>query len=288
MAKYSEANPANQPGPLFVDTTCIDCGTCYHIAPKCFSELQGLSVVTDQPQTRADWELAKAAILSCPTNSIGVKSPPEQFTQAQNILPLQISEEVFFCGYTSEKSYGASSYFLRRPAGNILLDSPRFNRQLVQALEQMGGVKHMILTHRDDVADHAEFARHFNCERIMHLEEISSDTQQVEQQLAFEDTLDFAPDLKFILTPGHTKGHMVVLFKDAYLFTGDHLFVDHCTGELRAAKGVCWYSWSEQVTSLEKLLKYDFQWVLPGHGGWFNLGPDAHAALSTLIKKVRS
>jgi glyoxylase-like metal-dependent hydrolase (beta-lactamase superfamily II) len=31
-------------------------------------------------------------------------------------------------------------------------------------------------------------------------------------------------------------------------------------------KSVAWYSWPEQTRSMEKLLNYDFEWVLPGHG----------------------
>ena len=35
---------------------------------------------------------------------------------------------------------------------------------------------------------------------------------------------------------------------------------------LIAFRSACWYSWSEQTRSMEKLLDYDFEWVLPGHG----------------------
>jgi len=29
---------------------------------------------------------------------------------------------------------------------------------------------------------------------------------------------------------------------------------------------VAWYSWRKQAESMEKLLGFDFEWVLPGHG----------------------
>ena len=35
---------------------------------------------------------------------------------------------------------------------------------------------------------------------------------------------------------------------------------------LTAFRDVCWYSWADQTRSMEKLLKYRFEWVLPGHG----------------------
>jgi glyoxylase-like metal-dependent hydrolase (beta-lactamase superfamily II) len=36
------------------------------------------------------------------------------------------------------------------------------------------------------------------------------------------------------------------------------------------SRSVCWYSWREQVKSLEKLLAFRFRWVLPGHGRRFH------------------
>jgi len=33
-----------------------------------------------------------------------------------------------------------------------------------------------------------------------------------------------------------------------------------------AVRQVCWYDWNTQMASLKKLVDYDFQWVLPGHG----------------------
>ncbi len=38
--------------------------------------------------------------------------------------------------------------------GNILVDSPRFNPILAKRIEELGGVRHIFLTHKDDVGDH--------------------------------------------------------------------------------------------------------------------------------------
>ena len=37
-------------------------------------------------------------------------------------------------------------------------------------------------------------------------------------------------------------------------------------GSLGMSRSVCWYSWEEQVSSLERLLDLHFRFVLPGHG----------------------
>lgn len=40
-------------------------------------------------------------------------------------------------------------------------------------LQALGGAKYMVLSHKDDVADHAKWAKALGAERIIHLEEIT-------------------------------------------------------------------------------------------------------------------
>lgn len=47
-----------------------------------------------------------------------------------------------------------------RDAGNIMMDSPRFNGKLAKALEERGGLSYMIISHIDDVADHQRYFPH--------------------------------------------------------------------------------------------------------------------------------
>jgi len=58
----------------------------------------------------------------------------------------------------------------------------------------------------------------------------------------------------------------VFLYREKFLFTGDHLAWSPRRGHLYAFRDACWYSWSEQVHSMERLLDYSFEWVLPAHG----------------------
>lgn len=271
MANLEKSHPENIPGPLFTDTTCIDCGTCYHLGPSLFHEFDDeKSVVIQQPVTDEEWLQAKRAILSCPTSSIGVTTPPKIFSTLPPGLPMPITDRVFYLGYTSPQSFGATSYLIRRSQGNILVDSPRYNPQLVKELEQLGGVEYMFLSHEDDVADHEKFQAHFNLKRIIHRDAVSSDTKDSELILEGSDDFILAEDVRILMTPGHTKGHMVLVFDEEYLFTGDHLFVE---GEkLMASRSVCWYSWEEQIRSVEKLQALKVEWILPGHGGWSYFG----------------
>lgn len=177
-----------------------------------------------------------------------------------------IAEDVYYLGYASELSYGAAAYFIKREGGNVMVDSPRMNGMLGKRLDALGGVKYMVLTHRDDVADHQEWTDRFGCERILHQDDVSAGTGAVELKIQGLETHALAPDLKLIPVPGHTRGHMVLLYRDRFLFTGDHLEYDEDEEKLRAFRDFCWYSWEKQTESMRRLLNYDFEWVLPGHG----------------------
>ena len=80
------------------------------------------------------------------------------------------------------------------------------------------------------------------------------------------DPIPLAPDFLAIPTPGHTRGHCALLYRDQFLFSGDHIWWSRNRGRLTASRDVCWHSWREQVDSVALLESYSFEWVLPGHG----------------------
>ena len=269
MAKIENINPLCTPGSLFVDKTCIDCWTCYHIAPEIFKADEfSKSYVSMQPADEADWKKAKEAILSCPVNSIGTTNT--NLNQVESTLPRKIIDSIYYCGYTSKDSYGASSYFITHPEGNILVDSPRFTPKLVKEIESLGGIRYNILSHKDDIADHHKFHHHFKCERIIHRYEVETDTNDCEIILEEEKNITLYSDLVVLFSPGHSAGHLIILFKKKFLFTGDQLFYDHNKDKLFASKDLNWFSWQKQIESLKNLNQYDVEWIFPGHGGWCN------------------
>jgi glyoxylase-like metal-dependent hydrolase (beta-lactamase superfamily II)/ferredoxin len=265
MALVELSHPQNVRGDFFVDTTCIDCDLCRQIAPETFVDIGDQSAVHHQPETSQQEFAALKALVTCPTASIGTLSHRSAKT-AVAAYPELIDENVYFCGFASESSYGASSYLIVRPEGNVLIDSPRFASPLVKQVEKLGGVRLMFLTHRDDVADHQKWASHFNSERVMHRDDIGRSLTGIERVLAGPEAVEFDDDLLAIPTPGHTRGHTVLLYRNQYLFSGDHLWWSEAHKSLHASQGVCWYSWPEQTRSMQRLLDYRFDWVLPGHG----------------------
>jgi glyoxylase-like metal-dependent hydrolase (beta-lactamase superfamily II) len=220
-----------------------------------------------QPASPADDRLALMALVACPTASIGTTSR-RSAREGVDAFPVQVVDNVHFCGFTAESSFGAWSYLIVRPAadgGNILVDSPRFTMPLVRRIEAMGGVRLMYLTHRDDIADHARFAAHFACPRMMHRADGAA-RLGVEQVVDGNGTFAIDQECLSIPTPGHTRGHQVLLYRDHVLFTGDHLAWSPTRRALTAFRDACWYSWTVQIESMERLLAYRFEWVLPGHG----------------------
>lgn len=255
----------NVAGEFYVDSTCIDCDLCRQIAPETFADIGDQSAVHHQPETSEQEFAALKALVTCPTASIGTLSN-RSAKAAVAAYPESIAENVLFCGFASESSYGASSYLIVRPEGNVLIDSPRFAMPLVKRIEKLGGVQLMFLTHRDDVADHEKWASHFNAERVLHRDDIGRSVKGIERVLTGTDAVEIGEELLAIPTPGHTRGHTVLLYRNRYLFSGDHLWWSDAYNSLHASQNVCWYSWPEQTRSVELLLGYEFEWVLPGHG----------------------
>ena len=265
MATLARRYPDNAPGDFYVDTTCIDCDACRRIEPRVFAEASDHSYVQQQPRNEEERRRALMALVACPTGSIGTASRADARPGMEG-FPEPVDENVSFCGFTSADSFGAFSYFVERPAGNILVDSPRAVRRLLSEFERRGGIATMFLTHRDDVADHQLFHRRFGCERILHAADVTRGTRDVERQLAGREPVAIGDDLLAIPVPGHTPGSAALLYRERFLFTGDHLWWSDELGRLHASRSVCWYSWPEQRRSLERLLDFRFEWVLPGHG----------------------
>ena len=116
------------------------------------------SAVFHQPETDDELLAAQKALISCPTASIGSVAKHDMRRGAggaagarrRRRLPLRLHLRVVVRRDQLPDS---------RPQGNILIDSPRFSGPLVKNIAAMGGASRMLLTHQDDVADHAEVSR---------------------------------------------------------------------------------------------------------------------------------
>lgn len=266
MAKPELRLPRNVAGDFYVDSTCIDCETCMIVAPEVFAESdEDLSYVHHQPATDGERRRALMALASCPTSSIGTLSR-RNAAAAARAFPEHLMDDVYYCGFAAESSFGASSYFITRAGGNVLIDSPRAAGPLMRRLGELGGVSRLILTHQDDVADQARFHDRFGCERVIHAADAAA-VPGAERVLQGLEPIALASDLLIIPVPGHSEGSVAILHRDI-LFSGDHLW-GRADGSLGASYSVCGHSWQEQIRSVARLEQYDFKTILPGHGRRF-------------------
>ncbi len=265
MARPALRLAGNAPGELFVDASCIACDTCRRIAPATFGGGEDdPSFVVRQPATPGERRRALMALVACPVAAIGSASKAG-IAEAAGAFPEEVAPGVLQCGYAAESSFGAASWLLLRPDGNVLVDSPRFAAPLLARVRALGGARLMFLTPRDDVADHARWAAALGCARVLHARDVSAGTRGVEVTLEGDDPVPLGAGLVAIPVPGHTAGSTALLADERHLFTGDHLWGD-AAGRLGASRAVCWGSWDRQAASMERLAEHRFEAVFPGHG----------------------
>jgi glyoxylase-like metal-dependent hydrolase (beta-lactamase superfamily II)/ferredoxin len=269
MARPTRRLGANAPGPFYVDASCIDCGTCWQWDPQHFAPSGGQAHVARQPEGPEETERALLALQACPVAAIGAPSALRRTTPADG-FPARLTRhpagDVYYCGWASRRSFGASSYLIVRPGGNVLIDSPRYNTPLARRIESLGGLAALVLSHRDDVADHGLWAQRFGCPRWIHAADADA-APGAEHRLEGEEAMALDADLTLIPTPGHTAGSLVALLGGQILFSGDHLWWNAGLQAVVASQRYCWWDWSRQLESVARLRDLDVRWLLPGHGG---------------------
>ena len=278
----------NAPGPFFVNGRCINCGTCWQFDPQHFAPARSTAHVFRQPS--GDWELQQAqlALQACPVAAIQA-SPASSRGRPTHGFPVWVTShehgEVFYCGWASRKSFGACSWLVQGSTGNVLIDVPRWSAPLARRIRAMGGLNAIVLTHRDDVADHQHWSRAFGCERVIHRDDADA-APDAEHLLEGLDPSSITSELQLIPTPGHTAGSICALLgeQQAVLFSGDHLWWNRDRQVLVCSEAYCWWDFHAQIRSLQQLEDLDVAWLLPAHGHrhFFEAGEWRKAVQQTL------
>src|ERR1043166_9997802 len=111
MASLALRLADNVPGDFYVDSTCIDCDACRQIAPSVFAEDGDASIVFHQPADGTETKRALMALVACPTGSIGTVEH-HNARIGIDAFPELIADNIYYCGFNAESSFGASSYLI--------------------------------------------------------------------------------------------------------------------------------------------------------------------------------
>jgi glyoxylase-like metal-dependent hydrolase (beta-lactamase superfamily II) len=286
VARLQDRHRDNVEGPWYVDTRCIDCDVARHHAPDLIAALaDGQSVVTRQP-TSPDEELAMwRAALACPTRSIGTV---DRRREPAGVFPWEISPGVLLCGYNDRRSFGAHAWYVPEVAGGFLVDAPHWNAEVVAAMETRGGLAHVLLTHRDDIADARRYAEHFDARVWIHEADADAAPFATDVLRGFDE---HAIDERLVVfpVPGHTEGSVLYLCDERHLFTGDTFAWIWRREDLGAFRGATWHSWEMLRDSLARLAAsgHRFESVWPGHGKWHSAPADEmHDRLVALVARM--
>jgi glyoxylase-like metal-dependent hydrolase (beta-lactamase superfamily II) len=272
--------------------------------------------VIRQPKNLDDYLAARTAAAGCGFGAIRLKKPTRQTSDRigaggpWNEWPRRIEDNVWALGQPSQKNYGAMAYFIELPSGGVLVDMPKPSDEIFRWLDDHGGVRWLLLSHKDHVQHHAEYVARFpGCRRIIGRADVNKRqssfadaTSAVEIQIApnaSATTLDGEPiandkladtELVILPQPGHTPGSLCLLYRGTFLFTGDHLAYSRLRGHIIGHRLQCWESWERQTDSVNRLRdratagQLRFRWLLPGHGEWHRF--DATASFAESAKEL--
>lgn len=265
-----------------VNSRCINCIAARTMAPDFIKEADGQSVFVRQPETPDEELAAWRALAVCPTGAI--EAPRGLVRPSVDLFPEDLGGGVFRLGYNAKSSYGAHSYFgIGADGVRFMVDAPRWSERLVAWMAARGGLSHILLTHRDDIADAARYAKHFDSRVWIHEGDAASAPFATDVMRGDEPLVPFAA-MKVLPVPGHTRGSVMFLLQDDTLFTGDSLSWDLEREALRGFRDLCWYDWPTQLASLGRLRAHRFSRVLAGHGGSVTLPPERmQAALDAML-----
>ena len=177
----------------------------------------------------------------------------------------QLYEDLWQSTLHDAGAYRSHGYLLRRPEGNTLIYSISDERDL-DAIEELGGVEHQLLSHRDESGPILNAVRdRFDSKLCCGVLEVPAISADAAVDVAFEADDMSLGEIEIIHTPGHTDGSVCFFYRSphgkSYLFPGDTFFRNEGQWSIfviEQAGG----SYAELARSLERLRELDPDVVL--------------------------
>jgi glyoxylase-like metal-dependent hydrolase (beta-lactamase superfamily II) len=164
-------------------------------------------------------------------------------------------------------TFGGTAYLIVENSQNILIDCPSWTEDTQAFLEAQGGVRWLVLTHRQGMSPAiALIQEKFGCQVLV--QEQEAYLLPNVKATSFTDCLEITPTTQVFWTSGYSPGSACVYYRpEGVLFTGRHL-LPNASGSpqpLRTAKTFHWSRQLKQVQSIiERFDEASLQYLCPG------------------------
>lgn len=187
--------------------------------------------------------------------------------------------------YALDTTKGTYAYVILGP-DVMLVDTglPFQRRRMIQELLSLGitaeSIRHILLTHHD--ADHIGNAAYFQSLSKASVWVSQEDRPYIEgaikrpgikrwismgvrgpEHLTSYGTNQRIGEVEMIPTPGHTPGHVCLLYKDV-LFAGD--LVANRKGKWEISPAIMTWDQKALIESIRNVATHSFHWICPAHG----------------------
>jgi glyoxylase-like metal-dependent hydrolase (beta-lactamase superfamily II) len=179
----------------------------------------------------------------------------------------------------NRETLGATAYFIVENDVNILLDCPAWHEENQQFLQDRGGVKWLLITHRGGISQKVkQIQQTFGCDIL--IQEQEAYLLPGLKVTTFEQEFTLSSTSQMIWTPGHSPGSSCFYYSEygGVLFSGRHLLPDKEGNPmpLRTSKT---FHWKRQIQSIEKLRQMfspeTLEYLCPGANTGFLRGKRA-------------
>lgn len=182
------------------------------------------------------------------TQHVAPKSMPQKLPRPV----IGTSDHAIFAFAPNRETLGGTAYWIQDPMGNVLIDCPAWTEETQNWIQEQGGLRWLVLTHRGGMAKVRAIQAALGCEVVL---------QEQEAYLlpnltvtTFHHVHKLTPDLTILWTSGHSPGSACVYTRQAggILFTGRHLLPDRQgnPAPLRISKT---FHWPRQLKNVQAL-----------------------------------
>ena len=170
--------------------------------------------------------------------------------------------------YSEEKNLNFNGWFIHNNVnseGNVIIDPPGPSNKVLEKIEEMGGVQHILITNQHHIRKTSIFQEKFNSK--LYINQLDASKIELPIHSEFNDGDLLAEFLKAVHVPHQkTPGETALYWEDRrILFVGDAIIGDPA-GRLRLLPKTMYADFSSAKEGLKVLLDFDFSALLVGDG----------------------